>query len=460
MRRAELRETKPIFLRRCRSIDDSSPRNIHVAAAASPRARLRGIATSRPRRRREPVSADYPRRGRGRAASPRNIHVAAAASPRARLLRVKANAISTRRYARHEVVADAEAAATPPEPRRHKPQISVTTTTRPANDTRRGEATSRALLALVDGRGFREAWGTEPLAGATDAAEPSRDYSGPAGGGDDEPGAREGRALLRSCGGRSLPPALRRRLWRLELGDAAGARARRVVLDLQTACAARGLNMLLLLDASPRAGPERRRDFDVREDARSARRLSRRSARRHLEGARTFWCPLTGVARARRRVAARRARARLPSGTRWTRVISRLGIRRRRYESQKRTSSESGRAQVPRAVAADAGGPGGRRGCGGGAHFGGAPRAAGRGARRARGGRGRGRRGDRHRTGRRRRLVALRNAALRASSLGDAARRRADGARGRRGRRARGVGGVGGPGGNPTPPGIDLAPGS
>ena len=55
---------------------------------------LRGISTSRPRRRRDlslgrPVSEEYPRRGRGAAAtcllddpSPKNIHVAAAAPPR------------------------------------------------------------------------------------------------------------------------------------------------------------------------------------------------------------------------------------------------------------------------------------------------------------------------------------------------------------------------------------------
>ena len=52
-----------------------APRNIHVAAAASPR--LRGISTWQPRRRRDRVSG-----GRGVVPAPRNIHVAAAASPR------------------------------------------------------------------------------------------------------------------------------------------------------------------------------------------------------------------------------------------------------------------------------------------------------------------------------------------------------------------------------------------
>ena len=64
-----------------------SPRTIRVAAAAPPRLRLRGIPASRPRRRRDSVSAEYPRRGRGAAAtlSPRTIRVAAAAPPRLRL---------------------------------------------------------------------------------------------------------------------------------------------------------------------------------------------------------------------------------------------------------------------------------------------------------------------------------------------------------------------------------------
>ena len=41
----------------------SSPRNIHVAPAASPQLPLYGISASRPRRRRGCLSAEYPRRG-------------------------------------------------------------------------------------------------------------------------------------------------------------------------------------------------------------------------------------------------------------------------------------------------------------------------------------------------------------------------------------------------------------
>ena len=55
----------------------SSPRNINVASAASPRL-VCGISTSQPRRRRD-SSAEYPRPSATRL---RNIHVAAAASPR------------------------------------------------------------------------------------------------------------------------------------------------------------------------------------------------------------------------------------------------------------------------------------------------------------------------------------------------------------------------------------------
>ena len=62
---------------------DSSPRNIHVAAAASPATCLHGISTA-PRRRHDSSPRKNPRRGRGVAATclRKTNHGAAAASPR------------------------------------------------------------------------------------------------------------------------------------------------------------------------------------------------------------------------------------------------------------------------------------------------------------------------------------------------------------------------------------------
>ena len=92
---------------------DSSPRTIHVAAAAT---RLHGISTPRPRRRRDSPGT-YPARGRGVAAtrrhgiftsrsrrrrdsSPRTIHAAAATSPRPRLRGLSARPRRRREFTR------------------------------------------------------------------------------------------------------------------------------------------------------------------------------------------------------------------------------------------------------------------------------------------------------------------------------------------------------------------------
>jgi len=83
----------------------------------------------------------------------------------------------------------------------------------------------RSLLALVDGAGFREGWGCRV---DDDEATRTADYGGPVA--DAPAGSSEALRVIAAGRGRSLPPALRRRLWRARVGPS--SMARRVARDV------------------------------------------------------------------------------------------------------------------------------------------------------------------------------------------------------------------------------------
>ena len=83
----------------------------------------------------------------------------------------------------------------------------------------------RSLLELVDGGGFRAGWGCRI---EDDEASKTASYDAPVADTPEE--ASEALRVIMDCRGRSLPPALRRRLWRIRVGPL--AMARRVTRDV------------------------------------------------------------------------------------------------------------------------------------------------------------------------------------------------------------------------------------
>ena len=83
----------------------------------------------------------------------------------------------------------------------------------------------RSLLELVDGAGFRAGWGCSI---EDDEASKTASYDAPVADTPEE--ASEALRVILDCRGRSLPPALRRRLWRIRVGPL--AMARRVMRDV------------------------------------------------------------------------------------------------------------------------------------------------------------------------------------------------------------------------------------
>ena len=72
---------------------------------------------------------------------------------------------------------------------------------------------ARSLLELVDGGGFRAGWGCGI---EDDEASKTASYDAPVADTPEE--ASEALRVILDCRGRSLPPSLRRRLWRIRVG--------------------------------------------------------------------------------------------------------------------------------------------------------------------------------------------------------------------------------------------------